>query len=435
MKGRSICAFSFKLVLNQKKRCKKKKNANGEDWKVSTGARSGAGSHYPQTAAVHPACVKKGPERSERAKLVSARRHEQQQGLQAAVGAAKAARTRSRAATPPLTASAGMDALSIWSEEVYPPWAWGRIAAGAGTPGRQVVGAVAVLARENTGILHVKTLPIRPPDTQPAFEAGWVFSATREPVRGAWRARDGEGRHRREMGRELRDMRGREGRNVLYTMWTPTIPPAETNSQQIQPADVGFQTGGGVDVGIPPSASVIFHFADVRAFTVKRRGPGGYLVDVTLHRITFPPFSKDAVRSQRLQNYIMSPSFTFGSALRGKATPWLGPNPNKPAPMSCWECHGVDHYHNHCPIINSAGYRAVHGISDEATSSSVPTSLNIAPTPPTVNDWITVPFRGAYRGRGRGGRGGNRGGGSGNFRGAGRGYNGDHNRNYAPYSF
>ncbi|KAJ7182234.1 hypothetical protein C8R43DRAFT_966579, partial [Mycena crocata] len=179
---------------------------------------------------------------------------------------------------------------------------------------------------------------------------------------------------------------------------------------------------------------VIFHFTDVRTCTAKRRGTHGQYFDVTIYRITFPSFAKDAVISERLQNHIMSPSFTFGSALRGRAKPWLGPNPYKPTPMSCWDCHGVDHYRDDCPIINSSGYRDTRGIVDRGETSSIPTSLNIAPTVPEANDWTHVSYRGAYRARGRGGRDGSRGGGRGNYRGAGRGYVGGFSRGFDPYS-
>ncbi|KAJ7634021.1 hypothetical protein B0H17DRAFT_1149771 [Mycena rosella] len=90
---------------------------------------------------------------------------------------------------------------------------------------------------------------------------------------------------------------------------------------------------------------------------------------------------------RRLQHHLMSPDFTVAVPKRGVATPWLGSNPLNPAVMSCSECHGVDHYQEDCPIVNSNGYRAVHGILDDAQttdSSLVPTSLASTPAPPVL---------------------------------------------------
>ncbi|KAJ7480922.1 hypothetical protein FB451DRAFT_1171499 [Mycena latifolia] len=194
----------------------------------------------------------------------------------------------------------------------------------------------------------------------------------------------------------------------------------------IQMAEADHSNVPGKDHDVKFIFNVVLHFAEVSACTVRRRNKP----PIAAHRILFPPISKHPAESERLQNHIMSPSFTVDVRFRGTAIPWWGPNPSHPVAMSCSECHAVDHYNDDCPIVNSAGYRATHGIADDtASSSSVPTSLTIAHTAPSTNDWTTVPPRGgAWRGgHYRGGRGGRSRGG----RGFNYGYGG---RGYSPYA-
>ncbi|KAJ6626359.1 hypothetical protein B0H10DRAFT_1999034 [Mycena sp. CBHHK59/15] len=181
-------------------------------------------------------------------------------------------------------------------------------------------------------------------------------------------------------------------------------------------------------IGVP------LHCAEVSTCTVRHRpGRFGHSPPITAHRILIPPISKDQVATYRLQNHLMSASFTIDVPKRGIAKPWLGPDPRYPEPMSCSECHGVDQCNEDCPILHSSGYRSAHDIpEDDPSSSEVPTSLTVAPQASTSNEWTTVPVRGTGRGRARGGRGGGR-----PFRGASRGYRGygGYNRGYAPYGY
>ncbi|KAJ7078198.1 hypothetical protein C8R44DRAFT_754947 [Mycena epipterygia] len=148
---------------------------------------------------------------------------------------------------------------------------------------------------------------------------------------------------------------------------------------------------------------VILHFADVGTCTIRRRGGGPPIV---AHRILIPPFSLNADANRVFQNYLMSPTFTLNVPKRGVATSWRGSDPHNPTLMSCADCHGVDHYIQDCSIVNSPGYRAVHGMPEEDTSasSSVPTALTATHAPAPANDWTHVTYRGAGRGRARGGR-------------------------------
>ncbi|KAJ6553856.1 hypothetical protein B0H10DRAFT_2049980 [Mycena sp. CBHHK59/15] len=157
-------------------------------------------------------------------------------------------------------------------------------------------------------------------------------------------------------------------------------------------------------------------FAEVSTCTVRRRGQFGS-IPLTAYRLLFPPISKDPAATEQLQKHIMSSGFAFDIPKRGEAKPWFGPNSQYPEPMSCSQCHGIDHYNEDCPIILSDGYQTLHGMTE--TTSSVPTSLSIVPDAPATNDWATVPYRG--RGHARGGRRGYFCGGR-SFRGNGRGY-------------
>ncbi|KAJ7772614.1 hypothetical protein DFH07DRAFT_767928 [Mycena maculata] len=161
---------------------------------------------------------------------------------------------------------------------------------------------------------------------------------------------------------------------------------------------------------------VALHFAAISTITV-RHGRGSDSHTLTAYRILFPPISNDAATTRHLQRHIMSPGFTFDVAKRGQAKPWLGPNPQRPQPMACSECHGLDHYHEDCPILRSDAYQTLHGLAD--ADSSVPTFLSSAPLP-AANDWTPVSYRG--RGRARGVRGG--------FARGGRGYRGDYRGGY-----
>ncbi|KAJ7722132.1 hypothetical protein DFH07DRAFT_946757 [Mycena maculata] len=183
--------------------------------------------------------------------------------------------------------------------------------------------------------------------------------------------------------------------------------------------------------------------------TVRRGGRHG--ISLTAHRVMIAPISKDHDMNQRLQSYIMAPSFVVDARQHGEGRPWFtGPVTSRTF-MSCSECHGIDHYFEICPIINSRGYREAHGITEvDMEASSVPTSL-LAPHEHEAasNQWSTVTYRGASRGRGRGGprgRGGyNNGNGEynngydGGYNGGGRGRGGGgntgHGYAYKPYSY
>ncbi|KAJ6626238.1 hypothetical protein B0H10DRAFT_2211430 [Mycena sp. CBHHK59/15] len=157
----------------------------------------------------------------------------------------------------------------------------------------------------------------------------------------------------------------------------------------------------------PPAfilAAAIYH-ATVSTFPVHQSGKFGISTTKLAHSIMLPPLSKDPATNNRLQQHIMAPAFVIDAQKRGEGRPWLGGNPRFPQMMGCGECHGVDHYNDHCPILGSKEYREIHNIADDnAGSSTVPTSLSMAPVPaPLPSDWGTVNYRGGNRGRARGG--------------------------------
>ncbi|KAJ7785051.1 hypothetical protein DFH07DRAFT_786585 [Mycena maculata] len=153
--------------------------------------------------------------------------------------------------------------------------------------------------------------------------------------------------------------------------------------------------------------------------------------------------------NQRLQSYIMAASFVVDARQHGEGRPWFTGSVTSRTFMSCSECHGIDHYIELCPIINSRGYREVHGIAEvDMEASSIPTSLlTTQEHGPATNEWSSVPYRGSGRGRGHAGP---RGRGSGYNSGSSSGYNGGYNGGgrgrggggnfahgyaYKPYSF
>ncbi|KAJ7465837.1 hypothetical protein B0H11DRAFT_1922114 [Mycena galericulata] len=242
---------------------------------------------------------------------------------------------------------------------------------------------------------------------------------------------------------------------AVYTGLTGLAEPAEFKQAALTKLltdDVVLQMARDDHSNVPGDHSPAFiirvalDLAQISKCTVVRRG--GYnrrSIPTIAHRILIPPISKNWDATQRLQDHLMSAGFTIDVHMRGKATPWMGSDPQHPTLMSCNECHGIDHYYSDCPILNSPGYRTAHGIpedEDDAGNSSIPTSLTAAPMAPRTNDWSSVPYRGAGRGQFRGGQGGGRfrGGGGGRARsgyggGFGRGGygRGGYGRGFSPY--
>ncbi|KAJ7118706.1 hypothetical protein C8R46DRAFT_1238869 [Mycena filopes] len=166
--------------------------------------------------------------------------------------------------------------------------------------------------------------------------------------------------------------------------------------------------------------AIALRFGSITKRTVRRGGRFDTSA-ITAHCVMIAPISKDHSANLRLQRYIMTAGFVVDAQKRGEGTPWLGGNPFQPQLMNCTECHGVDHYVESCPIMDSLEYRAAHGIPTVpiAGPSVVPTSLLMAQGN-AGNDWTSVPYRGGGRGRaygasrGRGLNGGYAGGGRGN---------------------
>jgi hypothetical protein len=68
--------------------------------------------------------------------------------------------------------------------------------------------------------------------------------------------------------------------------------------------------------------------------------------------------------------------------------------------LECVECLGIDHFKNDCPLINSAGYRAVHPSTDE--DNNIPVIGTSLSSIGVTSTWTSVP---AHRGGGHGTRG------------------------------
>ncbi|KAJ7157634.1 hypothetical protein C8R43DRAFT_997199 [Mycena crocata] len=170
--------------------------------------------------------------------------------------------------------------------------------------------------------------------------------------------------------------------------------------------------------------AVAIHWGTVSKCTV-HRGGGRNSVSLTAHRIMIAPISKDDTMNLRFQQFIMNPGFIVDAQQYGEGRPWFRGPATSPEYMSCYECHGIDHYKDFCPIINSKGYRDTHGITEvDFVRSSIPTSLlPVHDPPPTTNQWSSISYRGGGRGRGRGGPRG-RGGGYNDYSGGNTGYNG-----------
>lgn len=169
--------------------------------------------------------------------------------------------------------------------------------------------------------------------------------------------------------------------------------------------------------------AIAIHWGTISKCTVHRGGRHG--VSLTAHRIMIAPISQDHAVNQRFQSYIMAAGFVVDAREHGEGRPWFKGSAASPDYMSCYECHGIDHYKDLCPIINSKRYREVHGIAEaDFEHSSIPTSLLAVHEPlPSANEWSSV----SYRGRGRGGPRGRGGGYNGNNSGYNDGYNGAYN--------
>ncbi|KAJ7463441.1 hypothetical protein B0H11DRAFT_85258 [Mycena galericulata] len=227
---------------------------------------------------------------------------------------------------------------------------------------------------------------------------------------------------------------------AVYTGLTGLAEPAEFKDAALTKLladDVVIQMARDDHSNVPGEHSPAFvirvalNLAQVSTCTVVRRAYNRRAIPTIAHRLLIPPISKNWDAIQRLQNHLMSAGFTIDVHMRGKATPWMGSDPQHPTLMSCNECHGIDHYISDCPIVNSPGYRAAHGIpddDDDAGNSSVPTSLTVSPMAPPTNNWTTVSYRGAGRGQFRGGQGGGRFRGGGGFGRARGGYGGGFGR-------
>ncbi|KAJ7926653.1 hypothetical protein B0H13DRAFT_1862106 [Mycena leptocephala] len=139
---------------------------------------------------------------------------------------------------------------------------------------------------------------------------------------------------------------------------------------------------------------VALHFTEINTCTVH---PTQNSPPQTGFRIYMPPLTKDFDNHRALTEYMASRTFSFDVPGRGRATPWLGNlNTPKARPMDC-------------PILNSAGYRSTHNITnvDSSSDSEIATTLSLVTTAQsnqatTSNDngsWQMV--RGSYRGAGR----------------------------------
>ncbi|KAJ7458255.1 hypothetical protein FB451DRAFT_1372380, partial [Mycena latifolia] len=98
--------------------------------------------------------------------------------------------------------------------------------------------------------------------------------------------------------------------------------------------------------------AIAIHWGTVSKCTV-RRGGRYAASTATAHRVMIAPISKDHPTNLRLQKHIMAAGFVVDAHRYGEATPWFSGNVAHPVFMSCSECHGVDHYNESCPIINS----------------------------------------------------------------------------------